>query len=72
LSLQAFRAYSNKKANLLRKLVNYDHKKFYRIGPCGQFYKTFFVRNLRIVILSEHVCPWQPFRAYSNKQANLL
>jgi hypothetical protein len=29
----------------------------------GQCYKTFYVRNLRIFILSYSVCPWQGFPA---------
>ncbi len=30
--------------------------KFYNIEPRGQCYKTFFVRDLRIFVLSQSVC----------------
>jgi len=29
----------------------------------GQCYKTFYVRNLRIFVISWSVCPWQGFPA---------
>ncbi len=38
----------------------------------GQCCKTFFVRNLRIFIISLSVCPWQAFQAWSNKHSSLL
>ncbi len=41
-------------------------KIFYSIGTRGQCYKTFYVRNLRIFVISQSVCPWQAFPAQSN------
>ncbi len=32
----------------------------------GQCHKNFFVRNLRIFVISQSVCPWQAFPAQSN------
>jgi hypothetical protein len=32
-------------------------------GFWAQCYKTFSVRNLRIFVISESVCPWQAFPA---------
>jgi hypothetical protein len=42
----------DKRSSLLQKFVNYGRKKFYKIGPWAQCYKTFFVRNLRIFVIS--------------------
>ena len=36
-----------KRTSLLQKLVNYDRKKFYNIGPRGLYHKTYYGRNLR-------------------------
>ncbi len=47
----------NKHSSLLRKLLNYVHKKFYNIGPWIQFYKTFYRRNLQMFVISWSVCP---------------
>ncbi len=33
---------------------------------CGQSYKTFYGRNLRIFVISQSICPWQAFLAQSN------
>ncbi len=38
----------------------------------GQCYKTFFVRNLQIFVLSLSVCTWQAFPADSNKHSSLV
>ncbi len=56
----------DKLSSLLRKWVNYGCEKFYTIGPWGQFYINFFVRNLRIFGKSQSVYPWQAFQAQSN------
>ncbi len=32
----------------------------------GQYYTTFYGRNLPISIISSNVCPWQAFPALSN------
>jgi hypothetical protein len=32
----------------------------------SQCYKTFYVINLRMFVISESVCSWQVFPAYSN------
>ncbi len=55
-----------KHSSLLRKFGNYGRKMFYKISPWGQCYKIFFVRNLRIFVISQSVCPWQAFQAQSN------
>jgi hypothetical protein len=41
-------------------------KMFYEIDTKAQCYKTFYVRNLRIYVISESVCPWQSFLAKYN------
>ncbi len=56
----------NKHSSLLRKSVNYGQKKFYNIGPWAQCYKTFYVLNLRMFLVSQSVCPWQTSTAQSN------
>jgi len=56
----------DKHSNVLRKSVNYGRKYFYNIGPWAQCYKTFFVRNLRIFVISLSVCLWHTLPAYSN------
>ncbi len=38
--------------SLLRKVVNYDHKKVYNIETKGQCYKTFYGHDLRIFVIS--------------------
>ncbi len=37
--------------------------KFYQIEFWGQCCKTFFVRNLRIFLVSQSVCPGKPFQS---------
>ncbi len=49
----------DKHLRLLRTFVNYRRKKFCNIDTRGQCYKTFYVRNLRIFVISQSVCPWQ-------------
>jgi len=44
-------------------------RKFYNIGPWVQCYKTFSVCNLRILVVSLSLNPWEAFHAYSNKLA---
>ena len=39
---------------------------------CGQCYKTFFVRDLRILVVGLSVCRWQAFQACSDKHSSLL
>ncbi len=46
--------------------VNYDRKEFYDTGPWCQCYNTFYGRNLRMLVISYSVCPWQAFPAYTN------
>ncbi len=41
-------------------------KKFYEIDTWGQYYKSYNGRNLRIFVISQIVCPWQAFPAWSN------
>ncbi len=41
-------------------------KKFYSIGSRASCYKSHYVRNLRIFVVSQSVCPWQAFPAKSN------
>jgi hypothetical protein len=33
-------------SRLLQTFVNYEHKEFYDSGTCGQYYKTFYKRNI--------------------------
>ncbi len=47
------------------KIHNYGCKKLYEIGPRAQCYKSFFVCDLRIFLISQSVCPWQVFPAQS-------
>ncbi len=48
----------DKNSSLLHKLVNYGHRKFHNIGSWAQCYKTFFVRKLRIFVISQSVFHW--------------
>jgi hypothetical protein len=47
----------------LRTFLNYGSKKSYNIVPMAQCYKTFYIRNLQMFVLSLSVCPCQPFAA---------
>ncbi len=42
----------DKNSSLLRKSVFYGQKKFYNIGPRAQYYKTFYLRNLQMSVIS--------------------
>ncbi len=37
-----------------------------RLTPGPNIIKTFFVRRLRIFVISQSVCPWQAFQAQTN------
>ncbi len=37
---------------IIRKSINYDCKKMYRIGSMGLYYKTYYGHNLQIYIIS--------------------
>ncbi len=41
-------------------------KKFYNIDSRGLYYKTFYARNLHILVISKSVYPWQAFPALSD------
>ncbi len=51
------------KTSLFSQSVNDEVKKFHIIDTRAQCYKTFFVRNLQIYVISEGDCPWQAFPA---------
>ncbi len=53
-------------------LLNKSRLQHRDTGAWGQCYKTFFVRDLRIFVISESVCPWQAFSIQSNKHSSLL
>jgi hypothetical protein len=38
----------------------------------GLCYKTFYVRNLRVFVVSKSVCPLQAFQAWSDKHFGLV
>jgi hypothetical protein len=63
---QTLQAKSNKHPSLLRKSANHCYKKFYNTGPRAQCFKTFYVRNLRVNVISVSDCPWQAYPALSN------
>jgi len=49
---QAGKACQGQHSSLLQKLAIYDRKKFYNIGPSAQCYKTFYIRNLQMFVIS--------------------
>ncbi len=51
------RPVSDKHSILLRKFVIYGRKKFYNIGTRAHCYKTFYVCNLRIFVISPGAGP---------------
>ncbi len=63
---QTFQASSSVKGQtlqLITETVNYGRNIFYDKGPWGQCYKTIFLRNLQIFVISWSGCPWQAFPA---------
>jgi hypothetical protein len=52
-----------KHSSLFGLIISYKQKKFFNTDTLGQCYKTFFVHNLRIFLISYSVCPWQAFPA---------
>ncbi len=42
----------DKHSSLFQTFVKYGRKKFYKIGPWGLYYKTFYGGNLRIFVIS--------------------
>jgi hypothetical protein len=44
----------DKHSNLLRKLVTYSRKRYYNIGPCSQYYKTF----LGVIYATSEIFPY--------------
>jgi hypothetical protein len=44
---------------------------FYNIGPRAQCYKTFYVCNLIMLVISWSVCPCQVFPALANARLAL-
>ncbi len=73
---QTFHFQSNKHSSLKRIHVNYGQKSLitlapdrmtvFTLNPWVQCYKTFYVHNLRMFVLSWSVCPWQAFPTQSN------
>jgi hypothetical protein len=62
----------DKHSSLFQKFVTYGRKKISKIGTKAQCYRTFFVRNLQIFVISSSVCPWQAIQAKSNKHSSLV
>jgi len=63
----------DKHSSLLRISVNYGCNKFYSTGPSwGHCYKTFYVCNLRIFILSSSICENRLEKLVMNKHSTLL
>ncbi len=58
--------------NLLQKSVIYGQKSFKILGPGPNVIKTFYVRNLRMYVISQRVCPRQAFPVQSNKHSSLV
>jgi hypothetical protein len=54
------------------KFVNYDRKIFYNIGAWGQCYKTFYVCDLRIFVISISVYQTRPEKLTNDKHPRLL
>jgi hypothetical protein len=52
----------NQRSSLLRNFLKYSCKSIYKIGSCAQCYKTFYIRNLQIIVISQSVYPWQAFQ----------
>ncbi len=57
---------SQTKPCVFMKIIFSDKLDLFR----GRCYKTFFVHDLRIFVLSQSVCPWQTFPAQSNKHSS--
>ena len=55
----------DKQSSLLWKFVSYGRKKFYNIDPRSQCYKTFFTRNLQMLIISKSLCHCKAFAVRS-------
>ncbi len=67
----AGRATNYKHSSLLGQFVKYVCKNVYNIGSWDLYYKTFYVRNLRIFVMSYSVCPWQAFPAFVGETESL-
>ncbi len=52
LSLVSFSSLSNKTTSLAQKSVNYGQNEFYNIGSRTESYKTFWVHNSQMFIIS--------------------
>ncbi len=52
--------------------MNYGCNKFYDTGPCGQCYKTFYSRNLRIFAQSQCVCQNRLEKLARDKHSSLV
>jgi len=63
---QAVKAWQGKRSSLFRLVVGDEGKKFNNVDTCGQCYKNFYSRNLRMFVISQSVCAWQVLPAYLN------
>ncbi len=52
----------DKHSSLLRKFVKYGRKFFYNIGPRTQYYKAFYICNLRMLLMSQCFFSSKPFQ----------
>ncbi len=59
-------------SSLLRTFVNYGRKKVYNTEPWGQCYKTFFVRDLQISVLSQSVIQSRLKKFTNDKRSSFL
>jgi hypothetical protein len=50
---------------ILRYGIKYDHKNIF--STQGQYYKTFYDRNLRIFVIGLSVCPLQAFQVLNSR-----
>ncbi len=57
-----FEVRQEKYSSLVSPLSVTEEKKFCGFETRGQCYKTRYVCKLRILVISQSVCPWQPFQ----------
>ncbi len=62
----------DKYSSLLQLFVNYGRKKLYKVATRGQCYKTIFVRDLHISVLSNSVIYSRLEKFANDKRCSLL
>ncbi len=68
---QARKACQRQIFKLIGPFVSYEDKNGCEYGSWAQCYETFYICDLRILVISQNVCSWQAFQAQSNKHSNL-